>query len=367
MNLFQTFLKPALFTLDPEAAHNASVKALKTGLLPSCSPISDPRLVQTIGGLKFPNPLGLAAGYDKNAEVPDAVLRLGFGFTEIGTITPKGQSGNPKPRMFRLVKDQGVINRLGFNNEGHDAAMRRLEARKNKTGIVGINIGANKDSQDFTADYETGIKRFAHLANYFTVNISSPNTPGLRNLQTAESLKLLLERVFEALDSSSSSAVNKPPVFLKLAPDLETKDIKAIAKVVNKSDLAGLMVSNTTLARNGLFDTRTAQQQGGLSGRPLFERSTVILARFAKVISKDIPLIGIGGIESVDTAWQKMEAGASLLQLYSSMVYNGPGLPNTIVKGLAKRLDQEGIGHINDIVGTKTDLWANKKLPEEMV
>ncbi|MBL1406703.1 MAG: dihydroorotate dehydrogenase (quinone) [Hyphomicrobiales bacterium] len=364
MNLFQTFLKPALFTLDPEAAHNASIKALKSGLLPSCAAINDPRLVQSIGGLNFPNPLGLAAGYDKNAEVPDAVLKLGFGFTEIGTITPRAQTGNPKPRMFRLVNDQGVINRLGFNNAGHDAALKRLEVRKENTGIVGINIGANKDSQDFTADYETGIKNFAHLANYFTVNISSPNTPGLRNLQTAQSLTLLLERIFIALDASGVK--NKPPVFLKLAPDLISKDIKSIAKVVNKSSLSGLMVSNTTLARNGLLDTKTAEQQGGLSGRPLFERSTIVLARFAKVISKDIPLIGIGGIDSAETAWQKMEAGASLLQLYSGMIYNGPGLPNKIIKGLTKRLDQEGISHINDIVGTKTDVWAKKKLPEEL-
>lgn len=364
MNLFQTFLKPALFTLDPEIAHVASVKGLKTGLLPSCSPVNDLRLVQSIGGLKFPNPLGLAAGYDKNAEVPDAVLRLGFGFTEIGTITPRAQAGNPKPRMFRLVKDKGVINRLGFNNQGHLAALKRLEARKENSGIVGINIGANKDSEDFATDYETGIKTFAHLANYFTVNISSPNTPGLRSLQTADSLTILLARVFAALDACDVK--KKPPVFLKLAPDLAAKDIKSIAKVINKSRLSGLMISNTTLARNNLLDAKTAKQQGGLSGRPLFERSTIILARFAKIISKDIPLIGIGGIESADTAWQKLEAGATLLQLYTSMVYNGPGLPNTIVKGLVKRMDKEGIGNINEIVGTKTNAWAKKKLPEEL-
>lgn len=364
MNLFQSILKPALFTLDPEIAHNASIKALKTGLLPSCTVKNDPRLMQNIGGLKFYNPLGLAAGYDKNADVPDAILRLGFGFTEIGTITPRAQSGNPKPRMFRLVKDQGVINRLGFNNSGHSAALQRLEARKNNGGIVGINIGANKDSKDFVADYEAGIKTFGHLANYFTVNISSPNTPGLRNLQTAESLTVLLDRVFAALDSCKLK--NAPPVFLKLAPDLLAKDIKAIAKVVNKSRLSGLMVSNTTLARNNLQDTKTAQQQGGLSGRPLFERSTIILARFSKIISKDIPLIGIGGIECADTAWQKMEAGASLLQLYSSMVYKGPGLPNDVVKGLITRMDNEGINHINEIIGTKTSDWALKRLPEKL-
>lgn len=364
MNLFQTFLKPALFTLNPEAAHEASIKALKTGLLPSCTSVNDPRLIQSIAGLQFPNPLGLAAGYDKNAEVPDAILRMGFGFTEIGTITPRAQAGNPKPRMFRLTKDEGVINRLGFNNQGHSAALKRLEARRGNAGIVGINIGANKDSDDFTVDYETGIKCFAHLADYFTVNISSPNTPGLRSLQTANSLTILLKRIFAALDACVVK--NKPPIFLKLAPDLETKEIKSIAKVINKSRLSGLMISNTTLARNNLLNAKTAEQQGGLSGRPLFERSTIILARFAKIISKDIPIIGIGGIENTNTAWEKMEAGASLLQLYTSMVYNGPGLPNTIVRGLVKRMDQEGLGHINEIVGTKTNFWATKKLQEEL-
>lgn len=364
MNLFKSFLKPALFTLDPEAAHNASIMALKSGLLPSCPIVSDKRLMQKIGGIDFPNPIGLAAGYDKNADVPDAVLQLGFGFTEIGTITPLAQAGNPKPRMFRLLADEGVINRLGFNNQGHAAAMGRLEERIDKPGIVGVNIGANKDSTDFATDYEIGIKTFAHLAKYFTVNISSPNTPGLRNLQTAQSLTLLLERVFAAMDASNLRY--KPPVFLKLAPDLSSDDVKAIAKVINKSRLGGVMISNTTLARNNLKDTKTAEQQGGLSGKPLFERSTIMLARFRKVISKDIPLIGIGGIDSAETAWHKMEAGASLCQLYSSMVYNGPGLPNSIVKGLIKRMDKDGISHISEIVGTKTKEWATKKLPEEM-
>lgn len=361
MNLFQAFGQKALFTLDAETAHGVSIKALKTGLVPACSAKSDSRLAQNIAGLNFENPLGLAAGYDKNAEVPDAILKLGFGFTEVGTITPKPQSGNPKPRVFRLLDDEGVINRLGFNNGGHAAALERLEARKGNGGIVGVNIGANKDSVDFTKDYETGIECFAHLANYFTVNISSPNTPGLRDLQTEDSLKLLLDKVFAALEKSGK----KIPTFLKVAPDLDAKEIKSISKIVSSSALSGLMVSNTTLSRNGLISKLNIGEAGGLSGRPVFERSTIILARFRQAVKKDIPIIGIGGIDSAETAWQKMQAGASLIQLYSSMVYKGPGLPNTIVSGLSKLLDKNKISNIKDIVAADVENWANKKLPEE--
>ncbi|MFK7902944.1 MAG: quinone-dependent dihydroorotate dehydrogenase [Nitratireductor sp.] len=363
MKLFQSLLKPALFTLDAETAHGLSIKALKTGLVPFCKRTQDERLVQSVAGIEFCNPLGLAAGFDKNAEVPDAMLQLGFGFSEVGTITPRPQSGNPKPRIFRLQKDEGVINRLGFNNEGHAEAKSRLASRAYKKGVVGINIGANKDSEDFIADYVEGISSFAHLATYFTINISSPNTPGLRNLQTAKILEELLERVFGALDKCKLTS--PPPVFLKLAPDLETKDVKSIAKVVNASRLSGLMVSNTTLARDGLVDTQNAAQAGGLSGKPIFERSTIMLARFAKLINKDIALIGIGGIDSAETAWQKMEAGATLLQLYSSMVYKGPTLASEIVSGLVRKMEQEGVAHISEIIGSKTNEWATKKLPNE--
>ncbi len=356
MQLFQKIGKKALFAFDAETAHGLSIKALKTGLVPPVAPVVDPRLQQTIAGLNFSNPLGLAAGYDKNAEVPDAILRLGFGFTEIGTVTPRPQSGNPKPRVFRLVDDHGVINRLGFNNQGHQAVLARLEARKSKPGIVGVNIGANKDSVDFVADYELGISTFAHLADYFTVNVSSPNTPGLRNLQAGNALKKLIDRVFEA----RARAMRQPPVFLKLAPDLTMDEVDEIAAVISKSPLDGVMISNTTLSRHGLRDTENRSESGGLSGRPLFERSTIMLARFRQRLPMELPLIGIGGIENGDTAFAKLEAGASLIQLYSCMVYEGPNIAADICRDLQAKLSVEGIGSISQVSGRRTDHWANK-------
>lgn len=364
MSFFETIGRKAIFTLDAETAHGVSIKALKSGIVPSCAKQHHTKLAQNIAGIDFPNPLGLAAGYDKNAEVPDAILKLGFGFTEIGTVTPKPQSGNPKPRIFRLIEDEGVINRLGFNNQGHARALERLERRKANDGIVGVNIGANKDSEDFSADYETGIRNFAHLASYFTVNISSPNTPGLRDLQTEDSLKLLLNKVFKELEGAKSS--HAVPVFLKVAPDLSSEEINKIAKVVSASQLSGLMVSNTTLSRHGLKNKTNKDEMGGLSGRPIFNRSTIILARFRQLLSTKIPIIGIGGIDSTDAALQKMEAGADLLQLYSSMIYKGPGLASQIVNGLSEKVDSEKLENIGEIVGRKTDAWANKKLPEEV-
>ena len=363
MSIFQSLARSALFNLEPETAHALSIKALKSGLVPVFCVRHDPRLSQNIGGLEFPNPLGLAAGYDKNGEVADAVLKLGFGFSEIGTITPRAQSGNPKPRVFRLVNDEAVINRLGFNNEGHDTVAARLEARKDSRGIVGVNIGANKDSEDFAADYEAGIKRFAHLADYFTINISSPNTPGLRGLQAAKSLTPLLDRVFSSLDGLSLKSA--PPVFLKLAPDLEMKDISAIAKIVAKSKLSGLIISNTTLSRHEIHNSRNAAEAGGLSGKPLFERSTIILARFRQQLPQSLPLIGVGGVDSAETAWQKIEAGASLVQLYTGMIYKGPGLDGEIVRGLSTRLDTQKISHIKEICGRETDYWAAKNITGE--
>jgi len=363
MSIFQSLARRALFKLDAETAHALAIKALKSGLVPGFCVPRDPRLSQNIAGLDFPNPVGLAAGFDKNGEVPDAVLKLGFGFTEIGTLTPRTQNGNPMPRIFRLVEDGAVINRLGFNNEGHDAAFARLDARKHASGIVGINIGTNKDSDDFASDYEAGIKRFGHLADYFTINISSPNTPGLRGLQAAESLKPLLDRVFSTLDALPLK--NRPPVFLKVAPDLEVKDISAIAKIVAKSQLSGLMVSNTTLSRQGLKISRYTAEPGGLSGKPLFKRSTIVLARFRQQLPPSMPLIGVGGIDSIETAFQKLEAGASLLQLYTGMIYKGPGLAGEIVRGLSTRLDSGNISHIRNIIGRTTEFWAAKNINGE--
>lgn len=360
MSLFQSLGRRALFSLDPETAHGVSIRALKAGLLPPCPTVNEARLAVELAGLNFPNPVGLAAGYDKNAEVPDAILKLGFGFTEIGTITPRPQPGNPKPRLFRLVEERGVINRLGFNNEGHAAALQRLEARRNRSGIVGINIGANKDSEDFVADYVQGVKTFAHLASYFTVNISSPNTPGLRNLQAGEALERLLGEVFEARSKTS----RQPPVFLKLAPDLDKAAVKEIAKVINRSQLDGVMLSNTTLSRQGVKHHRHAGEAGGLSGQPLFERSTIMLARFREALGDRFPLIGIGGVCDGKTAWAKFEAGASLVQLYSCMVYEGPQIARNICKDLVARMDGEGIAGISEITGAKTAEWAARHLED---
>lgn len=349
--------RPALFSFSPEKAHTLSIKALKSGMVPGATFSNDDRLSVKLAGLNFPNPVGLAAGYDKNAEVPDAILKLGFGFTEVGTITPLAQSGNPKPRIFRLVEDDAVINRLGFNNEGHAEAMQRLQARKNNAGIVGVNIGANKTSEDFVADYEKGIEKFFDIASYFTANISSPNTPGLRNLQAAEALETLLNRIFEQVKTCENKTKKTTPVFLKIAPDLTEYEMDDIAEVVKNSHLDALIVSNTTLDRSGLKDQKQASEAGGLSGKPLFAKSTKVLANMRQRLGPDIPLLGVGGISSASDVIAKLEAGASLVQVYTGLIYGGPCLPTKIMEGLSAHLDKHKIKHISDIVGTKTDDW----------
>jgi dihydroorotate dehydrogenase len=358
INRLSALASRSLFAFDPETAHGMSIAALKTGVMPSCAVKADPRLAQTVAGIRFENPLGLAAGYDKNAEVPDAVLKLGFGFTEVGTITPKPQAGNDKPRIFRLVEDRGVINRLGFNNEGHDAAFQRLSARRPASGIVGVNIGANKDSTDRIADYVTGIRRFYPVATYFTANISSPNTPGLRDLQARESLAALLDAVLAARAEEAERTGKTLPVFLKIAPDLTEEGLDDIAAEALAHPLDGLIVSNTTLARDGLKNQSTAKEAGGLSGAPLFARSTAVLAKVRKRVGPDLPIIGVGGVASAEDALEKIRAGADLVQLYSCMVYEGPGLPATIVRGLSKLLDRDGTRSIRDLRDTRTDHWA---------
>lgn len=357
MRLFD-FVLPALFTLPPEKAHAASLTALASGLLPRVDNDTDTRLAVPLAGLDFPNPVGLAAGYDKNAEVPDAVLKLGFGFAEVGTVTPRPQPGNPRPRVFRLVSDKALINRLGFNNEGHAAALQRLEARRSRGGIVGVNIGANKDSKDFAADYEKGIEAFHGVASYFTANISSPNTPGLRNLQTGDALKVLLNRIFGKAEACESASGRRVPVFLKIAPDLESGELDEIADAVKTSRLSALIISNTTLDREGLTYKRHAGEPGGLSGKPLFEKSTRVLAEMYKRLGGALPLIGVGGIASADDARTKIEAGASLVQLYTGMVYAGPGLPADIVGGLSAYLDETGASSITDRVGVANGDWV---------
>ncbi|MDL2404933.1 quinone-dependent dihydroorotate dehydrogenase [Rhizobium calliandrae] len=350
-----------LFMFDPETAHGMSIAALKSGLVPACRINADPRLRQTVAGLEFANPLGMAAGYDKNAEVPEALLKLGFGFTEIGTVTPKPQSGNPRPRIFRLVEDEGVINRLGFNNEGHEAVFRRLQPIRAK-GIIGVNIGANKDSADRIADYVAGIRRFYSVARYFTANISSPNTPGLRDLQARESLAALLSAVLTAREEEAAKAGKKIPVFLKIAPDLTEEGMDDIAAEVLAQALDGLIVSNTTLSRDGLRDQVQAKETGGLSGRPLFEKSTVVLAKMRRRVGVALPIIGVGGVSSAATALEKIKAGADLVQLYSCMVYEGPGLPGRIVTGLSELLDRERVGSIRELRDSRLDHWARRNV-----
>lgn len=351
-----------LFRFSPETAHGLSIAALKAGLGGRFDAGFDPRLATTVCGLTFPNPLGMAAGYDKNGEVPDALLRLGFGFAEVGTVTPLAQPGNPKPRIFRLPQDRGVINRLGFNNEGHAACLARLKARAGRGGIVGVNIGANKDSADRVADYVKGVETFAPLAAYLTVNVSSPNTPGLRNLQSRESLGDLLARVKAARDASAVAAGKAPPIFLKVAPDLSEAEMDDIAAEVLDKGTDGLIVSNTTLARDGLSDTTMAGEAGGLSGRPVFRRSTAVLARLRKRVGPSLPIIGVGGVEDAATALEKIRAGADLVQLYSCMIYGGPGLPRRILEGLSARLDRDGIDHLSTLRDTGLEQWASTPL-----
>lgn len=356
-DLASQLARPALFSLSPEKAHTVSIKGLKTGVVPGATFSHDPRLAVALAGLNFANPVGLAAGYDKNAEVPDAILKLGFGFTEVGTITPLPQKGNDRPRIFRLVQDEAVINRLGFNNDGHQTALTRLKARKNNSGIVGVNIGANKTSDDFVEDYVKGIGTFFDVASYFTANISSPNTPGLRNLQAAQALQTLLDRIFTQLDKCEEKSKKSVPVFLKIAPDLSEYEMDDIAEVVKKSHLDGLIVSNTTLDRNGLKDQKQAHEAGGLSGKPLFEKSTKVLANMRMRLGPDMPLIGVGGISSAKDVIAKIEAGASLVQIYTGLIYEGPCLPTKIMEGLSAHLDQNKISNISELIGTKTDDW----------
>lgn len=361
MSLFKRLLRPALFHLDAEQAHKLSLLALKRGLAPPVIQPNDQRLAIKLFGLNFPNPVGLAAGFDKNAEVPDAVLRLGFGFTEVGSLTPRPQAGNPKPRIFRLPEDNGVINRMGFNNDGHAAALAKLEARKAKGDIVGVNIGANKDSDDFIADYEIGLEKFWQVADYFTANISSPNTPGLRDLQARDSLAELLKRLADKRNKLNDATRISRPLLLKIAPDLDKNQMDDIAHVVASHPLDGLIISNTTLARDNLKNTRYRDEAGGLSGRPLFEKSTIVLAQMRQRIGADLPIIGVGGIDSAASAIQKFEAGANLIQLYSGMVFQGPDLAAKINAGIVTHMDRENISHVSRLTGTSTSEWASKK------
>jgi dihydroorotate dehydrogenase len=342
-------IKPALFALDSETGHRLAIRGLAA--LPHRPPPTEggPLAVE-VAGLAFPNPVGVAAGFDKDAEVPDALLGLGFGFTEVGSITPLPQAGNPQPRLFRLVEDQAVINRMGFNNSGAEAALARLNARRGRPGIVGVNIGANKDSADRIADYAVMARKMAPLSSYLCVNVSSPNTPGLRALQDEGALAALIEAVIAARDESVPDA--PPPVFLKVAPDLEPADIDAIARIAIDKQLCALVVSNTTISRPALR-SHHAGETGGLSGAPLRELATQRLRDFRKATGGAVPLVGVGGIATAEHAWERIRAGASLVQLYSAMVYEGPGLGARIVRGLERLMRRDGFASIAEAVGSE--------------
>ena len=352
MTFYSQMIAPLTRLIDAETAHGLVIRGLKMKPL-SVPTACDPRLAVSLFGLDFPNPVGLAAGFDKNADVPDAMLSLGFGFVEIGTVTPRPQIGNSRPRLFRLSSDRAVINRFGFNNEGHDAAFQKLNARKARSGIVGVNIGANKDTEDRAQDYVQGITRFASLADYFTVNISSPNTPGLRDLQHEAQLDDLLARVMAARNDAIAKYGRKS-VLLKIAPDLELNDLDSVVSVARKRKIDGLIVSNTTISRPAsLQDQTMAKETGGLSGAPLYALSTRKLADAFLRVEGQFPLIGVGGIDSADSAFGKIEAGASLVQLYSALVYLGPGLVADINAGLTARLTREGLPSLSGCIGRR--------------
>jgi dihydroorotate dehydrogenase len=339
-------IRPALFALDSETGHRLALRGLAA--LPQRAPAAAGALAVEVAGLTFPNPVGVAAGFDKDAEVPDALLGLGFGFTEVGSITPLPQAGNPQPRLFRLVEDQAVINRMGFNNGGAEAALERLRARAGRAGIVGVNIGANKDSADRIADYAVMARMMAPVASYLCVNISSPNTPGLRALQDESALTGLLDAVIAARDEAGGMA----PIFLKAAPDLEPADIDAIARIALDKRLGALVVSNTTISRPALR-SHHAGETGGLSGAPLRSLATQRLRDFRKATGGAIPLVGVGGIATAEHAWERIRAGASLVQLYSAMVYEGPGLGAQIVRGLERLMRRDGFSSIAEAVGSE--------------
>lgn len=362
ISAFDALGQKFLLSLDPERAHGLSVRVLATGFPLARHPRPIPGLQVKIAGLSFANPLGMAAGYDKNGEVPDALLSLGFGFVEVGTVTPLPQAGNPKPRIFRITQQNAVINRLGFNNEGHQRMLDRLKARRGRTGVVGVNIGANKDSADRIADYEQGVRRFAALASYLTVNISSPNTPGLRKMQAREILGELLARLV-AIRNEASPQGRPVPLFLKIAPDLEETELDDIAAELLDKRLDGLIVSNTTLSRAGVSSQPNAEQAGGLSGRPLFERSTIMLARMRKRLGPAFPIIGVGGIDSLETAIEKIRAGADLIQLYTGMIYAGPSLPGRIVEGMGRFVHDEKLRSITEIRDSRLSAWADRNPP----
>lgn len=346
-------VRPALRFVSPERAHSLAIRALSTGLVPFFPPADDPVLATKVWGLSFPNPVGLAAGFDKHAEAMDALLAMGFGFVEAGTVTPRPQPGNPKPRLFRLDEDEAVINRFGFNSEGLMPFVFRLGKRKNggATGIVGANVGKNKESTDAAEDYAAGIAGTCRLADYLVCNISSPNTPGLRDLQGRAEMKELLAHLLHVRDASIPDAASRPPLLVKVAPDLDDAALADVADVALEVGVDGIVMGNTTLARPDTLKSRFRGETGGLSGKPLMERSTERLAALYRLVGGRLPLVGVGGIASGADAYAKIRAGASLVQLYSALVFHGPGLVTRVKQDLAQRLKADGFKSLSEAVG----------------
>ena len=351
-----------LLAFDPERAHELAVKSIELGLYPRASGPDDKRLKQTVFGLDFPNPIGIAAGFDKNARVPRQILEMGFGFAEIGTVTPLPQPGNPTPRVFRSHADRAIVNRLGFNNEGQAAALKRLQQRP--SGIIGVNLGAGRDSKDRIADYVAGIELMAPVASYFTINISSPNTPGLRDLQAPRKLDALLRNIQDARAKLGKDA---PPLLVKLAPDLADADLPDVVGVIEANGADGIIISNTTLARDGLADNAFSREAGGMSGCPAFLRTTRTLARVYQLTQGRLKLVGVGGIDGGDAALAKIEAGASLIQLYTGLVFEGPDLIGRIKSKLVSAMESENCETLEPLVGRRAGEWATRELPEVIV
>lgn len=355
--------RPLIHACDAETAHGLTIKALKLAPRPPKAP-DDPRLATRVLGLSFPNPVGLAAGFDKHAEVYRATLGLGFGFVEVGGVTPLAQEGNPRPRVFRLREDGAVINRYGLNSEGMEVVATRLARRDRGEGIVGINLGANKSSTDRAADYALLARRLAPLADFLTINVSSPNTPGLRDLQAEAALDDLVARTLEARDMACAGQ-RTTPVLVKIAPDLKQAELDAMIAVAIRRGIDGMIVSNTTIARPATLKSAARGETGGLSGRPLFMPSTRLLAQAYLRAEGRFPLIGVGGVESAETAWTKINAGASLVQLYTGLIYQGPGLIGAIKQGLSRALQAAGLATIADAVGRQAHILAQSGQAED--
>jgi len=351
MNLIERIGLAALHRCDPETAHTLSIKALRLGLVPLAGVVTSPRLVTTLAGLSLPNPIGLAAGYDKNAEALAPLSRAGFGFIEVGAATPRAQPGNPRPRLFRLTEDRAAINRFGFNNDGMKAIASRLASRP-KNCVIGLNLGANKDSEDRAADFARVLEHCGPHIDFATVNVSSPNTEKLRDLQGSEALAGLLAGVMTARNALPRSI----SIFLKIAPDLSDSELSEIAKVALASGLDAIIATNTTLSREGLTSAARSET-GGLSGAPLFEKSTRVLAKLSEITEGKLPLVGVGGVSSPEQAYAKIRAGASAVQLYTAMVYKGLSLGADIARGLDQLLERDGFENVADAVGTAKEDW----------